>query len=268
MVNHKNGIKTDNRVENLEWVTHKENTQHAYDTKLCDVSNRKKKIGAQVNQYTMNDVFIKKWESVNIVANAFNVGRKTISNVCCGKMKSSCGYKWKYDIPNICDFEGETWKQNSIIFDNYMMSTMGRIKNANGTIIKLHINNTGYYKTGLTTNNKSHSVYVHRVIAMCFIPNPNNLPLVNHKNGNKLDNRVENLEWITHQDNAKHANDTCLINRKTKKVIQMDLHDNIIKTWNSAKEATQFYNASKGTIQKVCSGRFMTALGYKWKYAD
>ena len=48
----------------------------------------------------------------------------------------------------------------------------------------------------------------------------------------------------------------------------MNLHNNIIKTWNSAKEATQFYNASKGTIQKVCSGRFMTALGYKWKYAD
>ena len=63
----------------------------------------------------------------------------------------------------------------------------------------------GYYVAHLCKNNISKNVLVHRIVAECFIDNPNNLPVVNHIDGNKQNNNVNNLEWVTHSENTKHA---------------------------------------------------------------
>lgn len=266
VVNHKNGIKTDNTISNLEWVTSQENAKHATDTKLNDISKRKSKRCINVEQYTINDIFIKKWNSVREAANTLKINRNTIFEVCNNNRKSAGNFKWKYIKPNTNNLEDEIWKQNIGIFNTYKISNMGRIKNSSGKILLYSTNE--YYNIHLQQNKTKKTVRVHRIIAECFIPNPNNLPFVNHKNGNKLDNRVDNLEWINNSDNIKHAYDIGLIKIKTFKIAQMDLNNNVIKIWNSVKEATIFYNSGKETIRAACVGRNMTALGYKWKYMD
>lgn len=106
----------------------------------------------------------------------------------------------------------ENWKNliyNNVNYGNkFIISTMGRLKNKNtGTIYKLSQNKNGYLQVTVScgSRNKKLTVKIHRAVAETFIPNPNNLPQVNHKDGNKLHNVVENLEWITNQANIIHA---------------------------------------------------------------
>ena len=90
--------------------------------------------------------------------------------------------------------------------------------------------------------------------------------VVNHKNGIKTDNRLENLEVITQGENLQHAYNLGL--RKTRKVIQLDINGNIINTYNSIKEASKTTSISTTSITSVCKGRRITTGGFKWAYLD
>lgn len=119
----------------------------------------------------------------------------------------------------ILNLDGEEWREIEG-YPAYSVSNMGRIKSkeryvkfrngkrlVKGQIMKMPQNFDGYHccmlRVGTDTIQKSFRV--HRLVAAAFIPNPNNLPVVNHINGIKTDNRVENLEWVTSSENAKHA---------------------------------------------------------------
>jgi len=92
------------------------------------------------------------------------------------------------------------------IVTNYEVSNTGLIRNkSNGNVLSNVIANNGYYVVNLHINNLQHTKTIHRLVANTFIPNPENKPQVNHINGNKLDNRVENLEWNTQLENIQHA---------------------------------------------------------------
>lgn len=84
------------------------------------------------------------------------------------------------------------------------------VKVFQGCLMKTGINNSGYELAYLCKNSKRKALTVHRLVAKAFIPNPSDLPEVNHKDGDKLNNRVSNLEWSSISDNRKHAYDTGL----------------------------------------------------------
>ncbi len=99
----------------------------------------------------------------------------------------------------------EIWKDIEGFDGRYQISSWGNVRNLNGDIIKPFENEKGYLKVGLTKDGKCHKKRINRLVAIAFIPNPYELPQVNHKDGNKKNNSITNLEWSTDELNKKHA---------------------------------------------------------------
>ena len=121
--------------------------------------------------------------------------------------------------------------------------------------------------------------FLSKIGAIAFIPNPENKPQVNHKNGIRTDNKVKNLEWVTCSENLKHSFDFLhRVNSQankfgsdslcSKKIIQLDLFGKEIKEWGSIIDATKAFSSTKNStlINHVLKGRKKTAFGFKWEY--
>lgn len=105
-------------------------------------------------------------------------------------------------------------------YDNYYIDENGKVYNSNTKkYLKGSIGENGYLYYRLSKNNKKKMFYAHRLVAKNFIDNPHNYEVVNHIDGNKLNNNVTNLEWVTYSENTKHAHDNNLINFPRKKRI-------------------------------------------------
>lgn len=190
----------------------------------------------------------------------------------------------------------EIWKDIIGYEGLYQISNYGRIKsierkvkynnsfrNVKEKIRKSFIGNQGYERIELSRDRKNKKYNVHRLVAETFIPNLFNKETVNHKNGIKTDNKVENLEWATRSENELHAYKTGLAKntekqrnavRKyckenyTKPIIQLDLEGNFIKKWKSAVEVMQILKINNKSINNCIKGRSKTAGGYKWIIAE
>ena len=155
-------------------------------------------------------------------------------------------------------------------FDSYEISNLGNVKNIKkDKELKKQLNK--YYSVGLYDNNgKCHKKLVHRLVAQAFIPNPNNLSIVNHKDENKLNNRVDNLEWTTLEENIlysvkSHPNDI-RYKGANKKIIQYDLKGEYIKIWDSIIEAAKYYKLTVTSISYCLNGRCKNSGGFQWKF--
>lgn len=171
-----------------------------------------------------------------------------------------------------------TIKQN----ENYEISNTGKVRNKKTKrILKPWKNSRGYLIITLRNGYKSKCHTVHRLVAENFILNPNNLPQVNHIDGNKQNNFINNLEWVSASENMKHAykNNLCTIDKnkmmnmteqsktKTKKIIiQYDLNRNKINEYKSLKEAELKTKIKYQYISSCCRGISKTAGGFIWEY--
>lgn len=100
----------------------------------------------------------------------------------------------------------EIWKDIEGFEGKYQVSTWGNVRNAiKGNILTPYVNEKGYLKVGLAMGGKAHKKRINRLVAQAFIPNPYGLPQVNHKDGNKQNNSITNLEWTTNELNQKHS---------------------------------------------------------------
>ena len=183
----------------------------------------------------------------------------------------------------------ENWKDIKGYEGFYQVSNLGRVRSLerdvyfpNGTIHRIKekilvpvLDNKGYQFVGLHKNGKRKDMKVHRLVAMAFIPNPENKPMVNHKDENPLNNCVDNLEWCTAQYNANYGtrNERMIQNRrsyklgnhpKAKAVFCVELN----KTFDCAKRAEEELGICVSSIRSACRGKRKTAGGFHWKYAN
>lgn len=177
--------------------------------------------------------------------------------------------------------EEEEWRDVVGYEDLYAVSNMGVVKSKDrrvfnklgfdytrkGRLNKQTISN-GYYVSRLRSEGISLSVKTHRIIAMAFIPNPENKPYVNHIDGNKLNNSISNLEWCTASENIRHAFRLGLQNSNhiIRGVVQLDLLGNEIKSFLSQTEAGLELGLNHSGIGMCCRGELKTSGGFKWMF--
>lgn len=151
-------------------------------------------------------------------------------------------------------------------FDNYAVSNYGNIKNVKkGNLLTPCLNKGGYLTCTLCRNGVKKTFRIHRLVALYFIENPNNLPYVNHKDGNKTNNKVVNLEWCTAKENDEHARKTGL-KQQEKPVIAENLNTKETFAFKSVTEAGAILGINKGTISKVLKGKRNQTHGYKFYF--
>lgn len=165
----------------------------------------------------------------------------------------------------------EIWKDIEGYEGLYQVSNLCNIKRLNsGRILKQCKNTYGYLQVGLSKKGKLKMFCVHILVARAFIPNPENKSQVNHIDGDKENNNIDNLEWVSQEENLIHAFKTGL--RKTNQINQYDLNGKFIKTYNSITEAGKPFlvisNRPNANISCAVRNKSATAFGYIWRYAD
>ena len=152
---------------------------------------------------------------------------------------------------------------------DYSVSTEGEVRKDTINYILSQSSQQDYKFVGLIINGKQKRMRVHRMVALTFIDNPDNKPYVNHINGNRSDNNVENLEWVTPSENTQHAVNTGLFKSgRTRAVIQYNLNGEQMATFESATEAARQTGGSQSKITMCCRRQRDSANDYQWRYYD
>jgi len=170
----------------------------------------------------------------------------------------------------------EEWKDIEGYEGLYQVSNLGNVKSLKRVIVKKNgvslpieekilkpsIASHGYRVVVLANKGQLKQMLIHRLVAKAFVDNPNNYKEINHKDGNKLNNNISNLEWCTYTENLVHAYKTNL--RKTKKYICVETG----KEYSSTIEIERLTGIGRQHISQCCKGIRKTTGGYHWKYQD
>ena len=181
----------------------------------------------------------------------------------------------------------EVWKDIPGFENKYQASNLGNIRSLNyfghkGVIHLLKQQHTydGYCRVPLMIDGIKKNITTHILVAKTFIPNPDNKPQVNHRDGNKTNNTVSNLEWVTPKENIAHAIKEGLRNTESrtylsgeshyasKPVYQYSLSGTLVKKWGCISDAARFYSCKPSTIINCTKGRIKTCKGFMWRLFD
>lgn len=181
----------------------------------------------------------------------------------------------------------EIWKDIKGYEGLYQVSNLGRVKSLKRKVYagrnrlrwqyeRIMSNNksngNGYLIVSLNKESKDKNKYIHRLVAEAFIPNPNNYLYVNHKDENRKNNKVDNLEWCTALYNNIYQNAHIRRglknrnNRLSKRIYQLDDDNNIIKEYPSISEASRQLNLTMQSLSGCLNGKTKHSGGYKWKF--
>ena len=188
------------------------------------------------------------------------------------KWKDVVGYEGIYQVSNLGNIKSldrvvELKSKNQFTGFTTLRLTKGK------NISKV-VNTKGYYQIALYKNGVMKNKLLHRLIAEAFIPNPENKPTVNHIDGNKLNDNLENLEWATSKEQTQHAikklNFKSVISKQCRDR-QKELHQRKVRRsdgviFNSIKEASMGNDLVRRHISEVCKGKRKSTGGYSWEY--
>jgi len=260
-VDHINRNPSDDRLENLRWATKTEQS--------LNKNKQKDQRGKYITQIDKDTGFeIITWLSIKWAAENINNSRATRNRIweaCCnGTLYNN--YFWKYSMNML---PGELWMQVRALNsgNNFYVSNLGRVITPKFTITYGSLTDYGYRRVSIDKI----KIEVHRLVMLAFCGQDTRY--VNHKDGNKRNNKLENLEYVTPLENSRHALNMGLYkpkygeeNHNSKVTIQMDLDGNVLNEFPSSAEAARHVNVSATLINKVCRGKGKTAAGFRWKY--
>lgn len=178
--------------------------------------------------------------------------------------KDVSGYEGLYQVSNLGEVRSLGRYINSGITDKRFLR---------GRTLKPKVRKEGYLEVALYKNHRKKWITVHRLVAKTFIPDPEHLPQVNHKDENKENNKVGNLEWCSAQYNINYGTRNVRMansntnGKQSKPILQISLDGRLIKLWPSLREAER-HGFDHRHISACCRGKVMTAGGYRWKYAE
>lgn len=189
------------------------------------------------------------------VANCFR-GR------CCSieEWKPVVGFEGYYEVSNYGNVRS---LDRTTIYKN------GRVHHTAGRHLAISLNSQGYRKTIFSVNGKHATPRVCRLVAMAFIPNPNNFPQVNHKDENKLNDCADNLEWCDCKYNNNYGTAPMRrIEGRKKPINQFTLDGQFVCRWSCASDAEKKTGVYHSHIAQCCKGKFKQMGGYVWRYAN
>jgi hypothetical protein len=254
-INHKDNDRNNYNYLNLEWCSHIYNIQQKiYDNnhlyKEVIMINKKTNEEIKFNSYKEAYEYLK-------LDTSYNVFTSCVSECCNGKQKTAYGYIWKYyNMFDEKQLNNNTWKE---IMNDIFISKEGIVYNK---ITRNIIKGSDFEYKNIMINKKNYRL--HRLLALAFIPNPNNLSVVNHINGNKFDNRIENLEWVSHSDNSLHS---AKHKKKYEYILQYDVDKNFVNKYLSVKDIiikNPTFNLK--SIYNVLKNKQKTSNSYIWKF--
>lgn len=176
----------------------------------------------------------------------------------------------------------EVWKDIAGYEGLYQVSNFGRVRSLERVVQHMHSGKLTlpsklkepsfdgrYLFVVLSKDGKRKQFSIHRLVAETFIPNPDGLPCVNHKDENKTNNHVDNLEWCTYKYNTHYGTNIERARKKKGKAVnQYDLHGNLVNSWESLAEAERAAGYDHRRTSRAALGQRKTAYGYIWRYKE
>ena len=167
-------------------------------------------------------------------------------------------------------------------YEDYEVSNYGRVKSLGNDktrkekILKPNTNKDGYQLVQLWKDGKPKTFQVHRLVAIAFIPNPNNYEQVNHKDENKCNNHVDNLEWCDRKYNCNYGTrnerqSKAMLgknNSRSKQVIQLTLNNEVVKIWECMHDVERELGFANTHISECCRNKLKTSNGFIWRYVN
>ena len=259
-VHHQDGNPANNCVDNLEYVTPKQNLMYSFAntarTNFHPLRSKPvlwKHTGS--NQWTCST-------SISSTARELGLNASAVSR-CCHNQSAATGFEFRFADTNAADLRGEEWRPmldpaTGCEIPGRMVSSLGRIKSCSGIVHRGHLSKIGYYETRTSLQKQ----LVHRLVAFAFLgPSPTkNHSQVNHKDGNKGNNAVENLEYVTPSQNCLHhhslARSKGSRSPNRKPVWSRAIEGNHDWQWHaSVSHAAATLGLHQGSISKCCIGR-------------
>ena len=278
-VHHRDGNKGNNRLDNLEFVSSSANVRHSYDnpSRGCGGSSSQKPV-------LWRPVGSESWEtcgSVALTAEHLGISTRTISR-CCKNMSPAKGFEFCFRKLLQATMQGEEWRNmvdpaTGVEVPRRKISSLGRVMLPNGFVYHGSRAPTGYYHTTFSdSNGVRRTLLVHRLVAAAFFGLPANpeRALINHKDGDKSNNAVVNLEYTTHAENMYHrfslaGRKPSQYNSHAKPVWSRACGSGDMWKWHaSITEAADAHGLNRDSVSACARGLTKQAGGYDFCFAD